>query len=373
MRVHVRPIHAHTCILLVEDFSMCVYCSEDQLFLSDTSVCPAMDRIGSLCSTNGTKTRTEQWAFCLVMIFIYAAILVFTTIVLASVVAAKAIRGTLCFVLANILVASITACVGIGLICVGLLISINSDVFSHTDALYKIVIATTAIGGNGRSAFMAVFSVVVVVIVKGSNSAVKFKYLAISVVVVWIACVAVGVILVVPGVIELIPSNCSTKKIMKVGSQMWIFSTLYFLFFVIIPFTLATVMPVYALCYIRSNLVSENAASLKRMLKFAVFLLFGNVLCFFGQSITVAGFLISKDVHVDDWLLLALKGVYIGLLALSLIPTPILIFVYFKPVRVQMRKCVLRVCGKWCRRWLVISKQDPLTEMMLASPANDDL
>ena len=244
---------------------------------------------------------------------------------------------------------------------------------SHTDALYKIVIATTAIGGNGRSAFMAVFAVVVVVIVKSSNSAVKFKYLAISVVVVWIACVAVGVILVVPGVIELIPSNCSTKKVMKVGSEMCIFSTSYFLFFVIIPFTLATVMPVYALCYIRSNLLSENAASLKPMLKFAVFLLFGNVLSFFGHSITVAGFLISKDVHVDDWLLPALKGMYIGLLALSLIPTPILIFVYFKPVRVQMRKFVLRVCGKWCKRWLVISKQDPLTELMLASPANDDL
>ena len=31
-----------------------------------------------------------------------------------------------------------------------------------------------------------------------------------------------------------------------------------------------------------------------------------------------------------------------------------------------MKKCVLRVCGKWCRRRLEPAKQDPMTEMMLA-------
>ena len=332
-----------------------------------------MDKIGSLCSTNGT-TDTEQCSYCLVMIFIYAAILVFTAVVLASVVAAKAIRGTIRFVLANILFASITACVGIGLICVRVIITNSYHLFSRTDVSWKIFLATTAIGGNGRSAFMAVFAVVVVIIIKSSNSAVKFKYLAISVVVVWIICVAVGAILVVPGVAELAPLNCSITGIFQAGSQMWIFSASYLLFFVIIPFILATVMPVYALRYIRSNLVSENAASLKRMLKFALFLLFGNILCHLGQSIAAAGSLISKSVDVcNEVLMIVLMAVYIGVLALSLIPTPILIFVYFKPVRVQLRKCVLRVCGKWCRRCLVISKQDPLTEMMLASPANEKL
>ena len=347
---------------------MCVSSSKVECILSYTSVSPKMDTFHSLCSTNGTENDTEQWAFCLVMIFIYAIILVFTAIVLSSVVATKAVCSTIRFVLANILVASITACVGIGLICLCILISIKSHLLSPTDVSFKIFLATTAIGGNGRSSFMAVFAVVVVVIMKGSNSAVlRFRYLVVSVVVVWIACVAVGVILVVPGVMVFVPFNCSRKAIMLAGPQMWIFNASYLLFFVIIPFTLATVMPVYALCYIRSNLVCENAASLKPMLKFALFLLFGNGLCHVGQSIAAAGSHISKSVYVgDDWLLLALNGMYMGLLALSLIPIPILIFVYFKPVRVQMRKCVLRVCGKCCRRCLVTSKQDPLTEMMLA-------
>ena len=138
---------------------MCVSSSKVECILSYTSVSPKMDTFHSLCSTNGTENDTEQWAFCLVMIFIYAIILVFTAVVLSSVVAAKA------------------------------------------------------------------------------------------------------------------------------------------------------VMPVYALCYIRSNLVCENAASLKPMLKFALFLLFGNGLCHVGQSIAAAGSHISKSVYVgDDWLLL--RSVY---------------------------------------------------------------
>ena len=308
------------------------------------------------------------------MVIIDAVILVFTAVVLSSVVAAKAIRGTIRFVLANILVASIAACVGIGLFCLRVLISVNFHLFPHIDISFKIFLAIIAIGGNGRAAFMAVFAVVVVIIIMSSNSAVKFKYLVISVVVVWIVCVAVGVILVVPGVIELIPFSCSTDVIFQAGSVVWIFSASYFLFFVIIPVTLATIISVYALHYIRSNLVRESAASQKPVLKYAIFLLFGNFLSLLRQSVAAVGTIISKSVNVrDEVLMLALMRVYNVLLTLSLIPTPILIFVYFKSVCVQMRKCVLRVCGKCCKRRLVVSKQDPLTEMMLASPANDDL
>ena len=191
--------------------------------------------------------------------------------------------------------------------------------------------------------------------------------------VVWTACVAVGAILVVPGVIERAPFGCSANLVLEPGNEIWIFSALYFLFFVIIPCTLATVMPVYALCYIRSNLTCENTSSLKPMLKFTLFLLLGNVLGFFGHFVPTASTLIVKSVNTDAEVTWVLRVVYYVLLALSLISTPILILVYFKPVRIKMRKCVLKVCGKWCRRRLVLSKQDPMTKMMLAPPAvNND-
>ena len=76
-----------------------------------------------------------------------------------------------------------------------------------------------AIGGNGRSAFMAVFAVVVVVFIKCSNSAVKIQYLIVSVVFVWTACVAVGAILVAPGVIEHSPFSCARGLLFQPGSE----------------------------------------------------------------------------------------------------------------------------------------------------------
>ena len=351
---------------------MCVYSRKVERILNETSVSLAMDRNGSLCSTNGTlMTGTKLMALWLVMFVIYATIIVFTAIVLSLVVVSNTIRGTIRFVLVNILIASITVCFGFALMCIRILIINNLYLFTHSDVSFQILLAIMAIGENGKSAFMAVFAVVVVVIMKDSNSAVKFKYLIISVVVVWITCVAVGAILVVPGVVELSP--CSTGFNFQPGNQIWIFGASYFLFIVTIPFTLAIFMPVYALCYIRSNLVSENASSLKPMLKFILFLLLGNGVSVFGNASAVVGSLIIKDANVGNEVAWTLRRLHNVLLLLSLISTPILIIIYFKPVQILMKKCVLKVCSKCCKRRLVPSRQDPLTEMMLASPADNDL
>ena len=330
-----------------------------------------MDGNCTLCCTNRSVTGTGL-AFWLVMGGIYVSIIGLTSVLLSFVVVAKAVRGTIRFVLANILIASITTVVGITLIALrDIFLSINSHLFSRTDVSFQFFLAIMAIGENGRSAFMAVFAVVIVVIMKGSNSAVKLKYLVISVVAVWIACVAVGPILVVPGVVELSP--CSTGLNFQAGEKLWTFGTFYFLFFVIIPFALAISMPVYALCYIRSNLVSENPQNLKPMFKLTLFLLLGNGLCFFGNALATVGSPIIRNANVDYEVAQMLRRVYNVFLVLSLIPTPFLIVVYFKPVRIQIRKCLLRACGKCCKRCLLPSRQDPLTEMMFASPADNDL
>ena len=140
-------------------------------------------------STNGSVIGAEL-VLWLVISVIYATILVFPAIVLPLVVAAKDVHGTIRFVLANILIASISTVVGIALIGLcALFISMNSHLFTHSDVSFQIFLSVMAMGENGRSAFMAVFAVVVVVIIKCSSSAVKFKYLAIAVVAVRVDCV----------------------------------------------------------------------------------------------------------------------------------------------------------------------------------------
>ena len=330
-----------------------------------------MDGDDLWCTTNSTVDGTGQWAFW-VMVSIYVTVLFFTVAVLSLVIAAKTVPGHIRFVLVNILVASTTACIGIGLLTLRVLVFAISHQFSSTDLSFVVFLAIASIGESGSSAFMAVFAVVVVIIIKCSNSAVKFKYLVISVLVVWIASVAVGLLLVVPGILKVQPYGCSDVFFLA-GPNIWIFAVLYFLFFAVAPFTVATVMPVYALCYIRANTVHENAASLKPMLKFVLFLLIGNVLSFMGQSVATAGSLITKHSGIDDdEVLRMLMCIYNILIGLSTVPTPILILVYFKPVRVQMRKCLMGIGSKCCRKHVAMSEQIPLTDMMLAAPAVDN-
>ena len=116
---------------------------------------------------------------------------------------------------------------------------------------------------------------------------------------------------------------------------------------------------------------SDNATSLKPMLKFALFLLIGNLLCIMGLSVAVAISPITQLPDIDVEVVRFLVRMCTVLHALSLVPTPVLILVYFKPVRVQMRKCLLMICNKWCKRLVIMSKQDPLTEMMLVSTADN--
>ena len=175
--------------------------------VQDTCASLALAMVGNdaICNaTNGTVAGAGKWAFNLVMIFVFSVIFVFLITVLCLVVAAKAVRGTIRFVLVNSLIASMTICFGIALLCLGTLPQV-----SHNELALKFFLAVVVIGGNGRSAFLLVFAVVVVIIIKYSSSAVKFKYLVISTLVVWIACVAVGMLVIVPGVVSVVSFNCS--------------------------------------------------------------------------------------------------------------------------------------------------------------------
>ena len=166
----------YVCIYYVQaglNVFLSVYFSAWHLFF-----CEAIDRTN--CSTNGTMTGTgklfcmmmvtdvtgnELWRFYLVIVVIYAAIVVFTAVVLSLVVAASTVHGTIRFVLTNILIASITACFGIPLICLHDLITSISHLFSSANVSLQIFLAVMVIVGNGRSAFMAAFAVVMVVII----------------------------------------------------------------------------------------------------------------------------------------------------------------------------------------------------------------
>ena len=82
------------------------------------------------------------------------------------------------------------------------------------------------------------------------------------------------------------------------------------------------------------------------MMKFALFLVLGNVINFVGQTtplLFVAFAPAGKDWYTLEKAFNYIEAVFIFL---SLIPTPVLILIYFRPVRQRMKRMLCGVCMK---------------------------
>ena len=113
------------------------------------------------------------------------------------------------------------------------------------------------------------------------------------------------------------------------------------------------VIPITLFSYVRAKIVSEHAASLRPLLKFSTFLLLGNLLGAIGQSTPVIAAYVGSPTTDVNLAVSAANGIII---LFSVIPTPILVLVYFKPVRDLLKRCFLRVCRNSLQKFLTVSE-----------------
>ena len=103
----------------------------------------------------------------------------------------------------------------------------------------------------------------------------------------------------------------------------------------ITPLTVSIIVPIVCLCYIRRNTVTEGAQYRKGLAKFSLFLVVGGGINLVGQILPSLFALNS-----------AAPSVYLtyGSAVISLLPAPIIIMAFLKPVREQAKKIV--TCGQ---------------------------
>ena len=317
-------------------------------------------------SNNVNRTVIEPCVFCLVMSAFYLVSLAFTVTVLSLVVAAKAVSYVIRFVLANTLIASFTAGFGVFVINITKAIVTTLGQYSPADSVCRFLIISISVGSISRPLAMAVFAIVVYIIIKYSISAVKLKYLVIGILVMWLACLAFSLLLISPSILEVVSTKTSSC-LPRSGPYGLIYTVPVTACFIIIPLALNVVLLIASFWYVRANSGSENAASLKPMLKFSVFLLLGTLLSTIGQTTPVIVAHIESN-SLSPRMLKVINEIIASTVLVSIIPTPILVLVYFKPVRVLMRKCLLRLCRNVCKKPLGMSGQELVTERMLVSP-----
>ena len=299
---------------------------------------------------NGTNmTVREPCVTCLVAVPLYVILLVFTVSILSLVVAAKAIPRVIRLVLANILIANFTA--GFGMLGLGIALIIMTRVqhFSQTEESCKFAIALITVGSTSRPLIMGVYAVVVCIIIMKSISAVKFKFLSICMLAMWLVCVVFSSTLLLPGVLKVYTLQDITC-VPHPGPYGLVCSVLIFACFLLIPFTLTVVILITVFCYVRSNTVSEHAANLRPLLKFSTFLLLENFLSAMGQSTPlIAGYVFDSPTP-ELKLAINITRANGIIILLSIVPTPILILVYFKPVRDLLKMCFQHVCRNCARK-----------------------
>ena len=120
------------------------------------------------------------------------------------------------------------------------------------------------------------------------------------------------------------------------------------------PLAVSIIVPIACLCYIRMNSVSEGTKFRKGFAKFSLFLVVGG-------SINFAGQILPALLSINS----AATGAYLtyACIAVSLLPTPIIIMAFLKPVREEAKKIV--TCGQFslCKRHEI---SNPLTMRLVA-------
>ena len=299
-------------------------------------------------SNNVNRTVIEPCVFCLIMTTFYLVALAFTVTVLSLVIAAKAVSYVIRFVLANTLIASFTA--GFGIFAINITRGIVTTLGQYylADSVCRSLLISISVGSISRPLAMAVFAIVVYIIIKYSIGAVKLKYLVIGILVMWLACLAFSLLLISPNILEVV-SIKTTSCLPRSGTYGLIYTVPVTACFIIIPFALNVALLIASFWYVRANSGSENAVSLKPMLKFSVFLLLGTLLSTIGHTTPVIVAHIESN-SLSPEMLRVINEINVITVLVSIIPTPVLVLVYFKPVRVLMKKCLLRLHRNVCKK-----------------------
>ena len=121
-------------------------------------------------------------------------------------------------------------------------------------------------------------------------------------------------------------------------------------------FAVSVFFPIATVWFIRHNTISGDVTLVKAMMKFALFLVLGNIINFVGQIIPL---LIAAFTPAGkEWYSLekALGSMAVILILLSLVPTPLLILIYFRPIRQRIKRIL---CGTCMKKEYVSEKSKP--------------
>ena len=195
-------------------------------------------------------------------------------------------------------------------------------------------------GAIGRLFSVAAFSVAVFLVVRYSVKALKWVHIVLTLVLLWSGAILLNTHLLVPPIyavqyVDGLACFPRTADANIIKPARYTFTAIWILLGGVSPVVVSIVVPILVLCYIRRNRVTQSNDYNKRIAKFALFLVSGNLINLFGQAVVTA-IVYSSDA----------PAVYLsyGIGMLSLLPAPVFVVIFLKPVREKMRAVLFCHC-----------------------------
>ena len=283
------------------------------------------------------------YSILLAVITLVAGLMIGFTIL--ALLKATSIPGPVRLFLINLLLAGLLVAVALMFMVVtsAVLINVSSN-HPRPRYLCRVYLWAFGTGVVARLWSLAAFSLSIYAIVRFSKKTISVWSAAVILIILWLVPMAISLYILLPYMYEAqflhgvacFPDNNSTAIIVPAR---YTFFTTGTIFGGIAPLTISIIVPIVCLCYLRKNTVTEDTHYRKAMAKFSLFLVAGG-------SINIAGQMIPAVLALYS----AAPGVYLsyGSIAVSLLPTPIIIMAFLKPVREQAKKII--TCGQLSKR-----------------------
>ena len=279
-------------------------------------------------------------AYSVIVSLMMAAIIVAYVLTIATLCSVRSMAKTLQIFLINLL------CAGLATAVIGVTFPLSA-VTVHCAGIRepslpfcRFALWGYSAGAIARLFSMAAFSVAVLLVVRYSVKALKYAPIVLTLVLLWLGAILLNTHVLVPPIyavqyVDGVACFPRTADANIIKPARYTITAICGVLGGITPVVISIVVPILVLCYIKQNRVTEGSDYNKGITKFALFLVSGNLINLLGQAV------VSAIVYSSSG-----PGLYLtySIAVLSLLPTPILVVAFLKPVRDKMRAALFCLC-----------------------------
>ena len=285
------------------------------------------------------------------LLFSISVVLVVNLILIVAIISAKDVPSTYRLILTNIVASSEVVIIGLAILAVYGMILTAQQHLQKYDNMCRLVYLFGASGGAARLLFMATYAVSIYVNIRYTSANFRppqwsFKATAVAVAILWIFATGPNTVALLEDLLEInykIGDFCAAHIMNSAGLG---YSISYFIVYGLINLILGIALPMLTLKLIKRNTFSGSKEMPLVMVKFAFFLLLGNSMNLLGIYIPILFVVFVPSDSESNELKVHFDYTAIVIVVLSLIPTPVIMLVYFERIRHQFKYLI---CLKYTR------------------------